>query len=314
MDTKRWDNVNHEIEARQWAAFDDWRGHFQKALIQRDIVAIEDLAHPSRLPPKALSDTPLEQAILGVSLWGVERLLELGHVPSRSNIDIFFSRCVGYEKDSGVMLDIWQAWMPWLEQQDVALRGHALASFLWWARPYKANDKGLCARIPLKSGIGWESLRVSEWAQGCWDIPVLLQEREGDPFWVCEGVLSPLQRAWLGQGTTLIERLLEAGASPDRLHPTSALPQWSLPSLCEVFEQAMKEKWDSDQRREHASQANQAWNNTPSGEPHPVSHAMLRASLFQLGWWTGVLQQLRAARLNQSLPAASLRVSPAPRF
>lgn len=311
MDTDRWDNVNHQIEADQWAAFDYWHSRFQKALVRRDIAAIEDLAHPSYLPPKAFSDTPLNEAILCGSLWGVEHLMGQGRMPSESNLDTFFYHCVGYDKTPGVLLDMWQAWMPWLEQQDVALRGHALASFLWWARPYKVNDQGLCGRAPLMSGLSWESLQVSEWAQGCWDIPVLLQERVGDPFWVCEGLLSPLQRAWLGQGTALIERLLEAGASPDRLHPTSALPQWRLTSVCELFEQALKEGWDSDQRRE---QATPAWNNTPSGHPHPVSHAMLRACLPQLGRWMGVLQQLRVARLNQALPAAALRVTPAPRF
>lgn len=311
MDTERWDNENHEIQARQWAAFDHWRGLFQKALVRHDIAAIEELAHPLCLPPKAFADTPLDHAILCGSLWGVEHLMGQGHMPSESNLDTFFYRCVGYDKTLGSPLDMWQAWMPWLEQQDVALRGHALASFLWWARPYRVNDQGLWGRDPLRSGISWESLRVSEWAQGCWDIPVLLQERSGDPFWVCEGLLSPLQRAWLGQGAALIERLLEAGASPDQLHPTSALPQWSLASVCEVFEQALKERWDSDQRREQAAPS---WNNNPLGAPHPVSHAMLRTSLPHLGRWTGVLQQLRVARLNQALPAAALRVAPVPRF
>lgn len=309
MDTERWDKVSHEIEAHRWAAFDRWRGLFQKALAQRDIVALDNLVHPLCLPPKASGDTPLEQAILDGSLWGVERLMGLGHVPSGSSLDTFFSRCVGYERAPDVLLDMWQAWLPWLAQQDLAFRSQALASFVDWSRPYRPNvdDGQMYGRTTFDKGIDWESLQVSAWAKGCWDVPIELQERKGDPLWRNEGILSPIQRAWLGGGPELIGRFLDEGASPHKLHPTSALPQWSLASMFAFLEQAKAK----ERGGKHSCPA---LGGSQFEGVFPLPETALGAMFSQPEAWKRVQQKMRILALHEGLPLPSSRASPSPRF
>lgn len=309
MDTDYWGNRDHAVESQRWQEFDRWCELLRHSFKQRDASAVGALLQPLALPHRASGDTPLERAILCRSMWGIEHLLALGLVPSTSNLDTFFFVCVGSKEQPAVLLDMWQAWLPWLEQQDLAFRSQVLASFIDWSRPYRPHfdDGQMYGRTTFAKGIDWESLQVSAWAKGCWDVPVELQEREGDPLWRNEGILSPVQRAWLGKGTELIGRLLDEGASPHRLHPASALPQWNLASMWDFLNQA-KGKGRVPKHSCPALKGSQFEG------PFPLPETALGATFGQPAGWEKVQKKMRVLALREGLPLPSSRASPSPRF
>lgn len=309
MDTDYWGNRDHAVESQRWQEFDRWCELLRHAFKQRDASAVEALLQPLALPYRTSGDTPLERAILCRSMWGINHLMDLGHTPSPSNLDTFFFVSVGSKEQPAVLLDMWQAWLPWLAQQDLAFRSQILASFVDWSRPYRPNvdDGQMYGRTAFDKGIDWESLQVSGWAKGCWDVPMELQERKGDPLWRNEGILSPIQRAWLGGGPELIERFLDEGASPHKLHPTSALPQWSLASMFAFLEQAKAK----ERGGKHSCPA---LGGSQFEGVFPLPETALGATFSQPEAWKRVQQKMRVLALHEGLPLPSSRASPSPRF
>jgi len=293
---------------------DQWREGLRKAFRNQDVPALDALLHAHASNASLYPLAPLECAIRFQSVWGVEQLLERGHHPSLRNLGTFFDECLASVRPRSVtVLDIWNAWLPWLEQQDDAFRGRALALFVDRARPCEVRSDGtMNVLFPLVRAITWESLSVSRWGQGCWEAvvsDVVTDTPEGE---TPPPALSPLQRAWLGDGHVLVEHLLKEGTSPHRVHPHSALPHWSLASLWGVLETASQEKWSEEEVRQARCQV---LSENAFGEAFPAEpSAALLANFRSPERWKKVRNLLKHDALEQALPLPLRRPLPKPRF
>jgi len=291
-----------------------WREQLRLALQKKDGHALDEALGVHTSNPDLYSSTPLTSAVQFGSAWGVEQILERGHCPTMRALGTFFDEGLASAgRPASTLVGMWNAWLPWLGQQDHAFRSRALALFVDRARPCEVNSQGkMQVLFPLARAITWDSLSVSQWGQGCWESvvsDVIMDTPDGEQ---APAALSPLQRAWLGDGHALVERLLKEGASLHRVHPTSALPHWSLASLWEFLDTAHGEGWTQEQLRQAPCPALKG---SALGEAFfREAEGALLANFKYPGLWRGVRAILKEDALEQALPAPLNRPSPKPRF
>lgn len=120
-----------------------WREQLRLALQKKDGRALEEVLSIHTSNPALYSSTPLASAIQFGSTWGVEQILERGHRPTMRTLGTFFDEglaSVGHP--ASALMGMWNAWLPWLGQQDHAFRGRALALFVDRACPWPAPSPG----------------------------------------------------------------------------------------------------------------------------------------------------------------------------